>query len=218
MSSGDNTGERNPFAPPPADAPDRPWQPRTPQPPAGEQPDGTDGTERPEGDDRPPTPPGHPWSPGYQGEWHPQPAQQQKFDPTDPAQRRARNALVAGMAALVCALGISQYVALFLGGVAIYWAVSALRTTPKPPARDIDTPAPPATRLAGQSANPQAPAAVGGLFTGAVAVLVVSAALALSLYYQDYNTCVRDALTTTAEQSCDNLAPTWYANIVNPSR
>ncbi len=213
MSSGDNTDERNPFAPPPADAPDRPWQPRTPQPPTGERPDGADG------DEQQPAPPGHPWSPGYQGEWHPQQPQQPKFDPADPAQRRARNALVAGMAALVCALGISQYVALFLGGVAVYWAVSALRTAPKTPAQNApDAPAKPAARLGGQPANPQAPAAVGGLFTGAVALLVASVALGLGVYYQDYKVCVRDALTATAEQSCDNLAPKWYVNIVNPAR
>ncbi|WP_371481095.1 hypothetical protein [Kitasatospora sp. NBC_00315] len=221
MSSGDNTGERNPFAPPPADAPDQPWQPRTPQPPAGEdpaagQPEDSDGEEPRTG------PPAHPWSPGYQGPWHPQPAPQQpRFDPGDPAQRRARNSLVAGMAALVCALGISMYVALFVGGLAVYWAVSALRSTPRP--ATADTPATPgATRApaapGGRTDNPQSPAALGGLFTGGVAVVVVACSIALSLYYQDYNVCVRDALTTTAGQNCDKLAPAWYVNLVNPSQ
>ncbi|OKI24087.1 hypothetical protein [Streptomyces sp. CB03911] len=224
MSSGDNTGERNPFAPPPADAPDQPWQPRTPPPPAGGKPDAP---EAPEGEEQhPPVPPPHPWSPGYQGPWHPQPAPQQpKPDPNDPAQRRARNALMAGMASLVCSLAAIHYVALFLGALAVYWAVGALRGAPKPPA-PADTAATPARPgfgptlgpAHGPAGSPQSPAALGGLFTGAVAVMVTLCSIGLGLYYADYGTCVKDALTATAEQNCSDLAPKWYVNLVNPSK
>ncbi|MFC9325415.1 hypothetical protein [Kitasatospora sp. NPDC057015] len=228
MSSGDNTGERNPFAPPPADAPDQPWQPRT-QPPAGGQ---SEDPDRPEGEEQhPQVPPPHPWSPGYQGPWHPQPAPQQpKPDPNDPAQRRARNALMAGMAALVCTLGGIPYVALFVGALAVYWGISALRTTPKPPAPAHPT-APAASAAPtrpgfgptlgpaqGPAGNPQNPAALGGLFTGAVAVVVTLCAIGLSMYYADYGTCVKDALTAAGEQDCAKLAPKWYVDIVNPSK
>ncbi len=126
------------------------------------------------------------------------------------------------MAALVCALGINKYVALFVGGVAVYWAVSALRAKPGA-AADGGADAGATHRTApaahgGRPENPQAPAALGGLFTGGVAVLVVACSIALSLYYQEYNVCVRDALTATADQNCGDLAPKWYVNLVNPSR
>ncbi|GHH68038.1 hypothetical protein GCM10018781_24020 [Kitasatospora indigofera] len=231
MSSGDNTGERNPFAPPPADAPDQPWQPRTPPPPAGGKPDAP---ETPEGEEQhPQVPPPHPWSPGYQGPWHPQPAPQQpKPDPNDPAQRRARNALMAGMAALVCALAGIPYVALFLGALAVYWAVGALRGTPKPAAQAdaarTTAPAGPAAATrpgfgptlgpAEGVGSPQSPAALAGLFTGAVAVMVTLCSIGLTMYYSDYHTCVKDALTATAEQNCSQLAPKWYVNMNNPNR
>lgn len=228
MSSGDNTGERNPFAPPPADAPDQPWQPRAPQRPAGSRPEAPDAPDAPGSsgssgsDERPQVPPPHPWSPGYQGGWHPQPAPQQpKYDPSDPTQRRARNALISGMAALVCALAGILYVALFVGALAVFWGITALRTDTRTAAgntaaqRSAANAEPTAATLAGPTANPQTPAALGGLLTGGVAVVFVSCAIGLSLYYQDYVTCVNDALTSTAEQNCSTLAPKWYVDITS---
>ncbi|MFF1908408.1 hypothetical protein [Kitasatospora sp. NPDC058218] len=214
MSSGDNTGERNPFAPPPADAPDQPWQPRNPGPTEG--PDAPDGDGSP--DERPQVPPPHPWSPGYQGGgWHPRPPAPQppKLDPADPAQRKARNAALAGMGALVCAFASLHYVALFVGALAIVWGITAMRA-PKPAATTATAtgPAAPAA-VAGESAapNPLTPAALAGVLTGAMTVVFVSSVIGLSLYYNDYVTCVRDSLTSTGADNCERLAPKWYVDI-----
>ncbi|MGV9267063.1 hypothetical protein ACWDRR_20655 [Kitasatospora sp. NPDC003701] len=212
MSSGDNTGERNPFAPPPADAPDQPWQPRNPGPTEG--PDAPDGDGNP--DERPQVPPPHPWSPGYQGGgWHPRPPAPQppKLDPNDPAQRKARNAALAGMGALVCAFASLHYVALFVGALAIVWGITAMRA-PKP-ATAPRTGAAPAGAVAGEAGapNPLTPAALAGVLTGAMTVVFVSSVIGLSLYYNDYVTCVRDSLTSTGADNCERLAPKWYVDI-----
>lgn len=149
MSSGNSTGERDPFAPPPADAPDRPWQPRAPQPPAGGPGDGPGQNPPPHGEGdrpgngtppggRPPVPPPHPWSPGWQGRPpggpmgpYPPSGPQQRYDPSDPVQRRARYALLAGMWGLFFMIFSLPYVGLLLGALAIYWGISALRGTPR---------------------------------------------------------------------------------------
>ncbi|MGW4897003.1 hypothetical protein ACWEQL_32800 [Kitasatospora sp. NPDC004240] len=206
MSSGDNTGERNPFAPPPADAPDQPWQPRNPRPGSEDQ----GGTEDSGGsDERPQVPPPHPWSPGYQGGWSPRPSAPQppRLDPSDPTQRRARNAALAGVAALMCAVAGVYYVALFVGALAVLWGVSALRA-PKPAAAEGDHTVSPAP-------SPLTTPALGGILAGAMTVVFVGSVIGLNLYYNDYVTCVRDSLTTSGEDSCDSLAPKWYTDIAN---
>ncbi|MFB7376233.1 hypothetical protein ACFC6U_00255 [Kitasatospora purpeofusca] len=218
MSSGDDTGERNPFAPPPADAPEQPWRPRAPQP--------TGDPDRPEGqegdpDDRPLVPPPHPWSPGYQGGgWNPRPPAPQppRLDPNDPAQRKARNAALAGMAALVCAFAALHYVALFVGALAIVWGVSAMRS-PRPSATEGGTPAPggTGTGTGAGTQNPLTPAALAGVLTGAMTVVFVSSVLGLALYYNDYVTCVQDSLTSSGADGCDRLAPQWYVDITKKS-
>lgn len=201
--SGDSTGERNPFAPPPADAPDQPWQPRIPPaaPPGSGHEDGDD--------ERPQVPPPHPWSPGHRGGgWNPpQPAP--KFDPNDPAQRRARHALIAGMGGLFCTIVGIYYVALLLGALAVYWAVSALRG-----GRTDGRAAP----VGAPAAQPQTPAAIGGLFTGAVVVLFTLGWLGAQLYYNDYVVCVKDAPTAEARHSCktSNPVPRLLVAVVDP--
>ncbi|WP_457028843.1 hypothetical protein [Kitasatospora sp. P5_F3] len=221
MSSGDNTGERNPFAPPPADAPDQPWQPRAPQPPhgssdgssAGSGDSGDSGDGSSEQDDRPQVPPPHPWSPGYQGGWSPQqPPAAPKFDPNDPVQRRSRYALSAGMGSLFCVVLGAPYVALLLGALAVYWGIGALRAP-----RSKSTEGTPAQH-GPQPVRPQTPAAIGGLVTGGVTILFVLASLGVTLYYQDYVSCVSEALTTQARDSCDNLAPDFLVNLYNQNR
>ncbi|GAA1080443.1 hypothetical protein GCM10009663_23810 [Kitasatospora arboriphila] len=219
MSSGDDTGERNPFAPPPADAPDRPWQPRAPQQPPTERPEDGD-----RDDDR--VPPPHPWSPGYRGGWSE--PQQPRFDPTDPVQRRARYALSAGMAGLFCAITGMRYLALLLGALALYWGISALRAerpasaaSPAPHAAAGGNPHALGTARVGGSAQPQptrpqVPAALGGLLTGGVALIFTLSVFGVQLYYHDYVTCVNDALTNEAAQSCNNLAPDVITQLTNP--
>lgn len=187
----------NPFAPPPEGTPDRPWQSRHPEGPQGGSPWGSQWSDRQPGrspggfGERPgggPQGPGGPAGPGM------------RWDPTDPTQRRARYALLSGMWAVFFALFSWPYVALLLGALALYWGVSALRAKPRRPGPD--TPAPPAA-----PGRPQTTAAVGGLVTASLALVLVASTFTVQLVYRDYYTCVGDALTHEAQQSCDRLLP-----------
>lgn len=191
------TQDDNPFAPPPEGTPDRPWQPRHPS-------GGEDGGGR--------SPWGRGWSdrqpgrssggfgerPRPEGQGGP-PSPGPRWDPSDPAQRRARYALLSGMWAFFFALFSWPYVALLLGALAMYWAISALRA--KPRAQDPDAPAPE------QKGRPQTTAAVSGLVTASLALALVAASFAAQLVYSDYYTCTSDALTQEARQGCEDLLP-----------
>ncbi|MFE9772520.1 hypothetical protein ACFYOV_12735 [Streptomyces sp. NPDC005931] len=197
--------EDNPFAPPPEGTPDRPWQPRHPS--GGEGGDGSrgNGGRSPWGRNWSDRQPGR--SPGGFGERPRRPEGQGdgpqgsglRWDPTDPAQRRARYALLSGMWAFFFALFSWPYVALLLGSLALYWAISALRAKPRRP--DPDSPAP------GPQGRPQTTAAVSGLVTGSLALALVAASFTAQLVYRDYYTCRNDALTQEARQSCSELLP-----------
>ncbi|MFE0249684.1 hypothetical protein [Streptomyces sp. NPDC059010] len=209
-SGGQNGDERgrdgqkqqdNPFAPPPEGTPDRPWQPR-PQGSSGEG----DGDESPWGNqwsDRQPgrSPGGFGDRPrgGQDGPGGGSPGTGMRWDPTDPAQRRARFALLSGMWAFFFALFSWPYVALLLGALALYWGISSLRTKPRTP--DPDSPAPQT------SGRPQTTAAVSGLVTASLAIAVVAAGFTAQMVYSDYYTCTNDALTNEAKQSCNELLP-----------
>ncbi|MFD0399208.1 hypothetical protein ACFVHI_14155 [Kitasatospora sp. NPDC127121] len=209
MSSGDDTGERNPFAPPPADAPDQPWQPRNPWP--GEGPDGTGGQGAGE---RPQLPPPHPWGPGRPEDGRPTPPAPQppKLDPADPAQRRARNAALAGPLALVCLFAGFHWAALFVGALGIVWGISALRTPKPAPAAAVTGAAPQTAARQPATPNPLTPAALAGILTGAMTVVVATSVIGLGMYYNDYVTCVRDSLTSVGADNCDRFAPKWYVD------
>ncbi|MER7750394.1 hypothetical protein [Kitasatospora sp. NPDC097643] len=223
MSSGDDTGERNPFAPPPADAPDQPWQPRGPRPGEGDGTGGPDG----QGDGRyPQFPPPHTWGPAHPGDQRQQrpPAPQPpRLDPTDPAHRRARNAAMSGLFSLVSLFAGFYWVALLAGALGIVLGIGAMRTRRPAKAAAVGTgfpgvpgahgfpgahgvPGPPAS-------NPLTPAALAGMLTGAMAVVVATSVIGLGLYYHDYVTCVRDSLTTVGADNCDRLAPKWYVDL-----
>ncbi|QXQ98959.1 hypothetical protein [Streptomyces sp. WY228] len=143
--------EDNPFAAPPADRPDQPWQPRRPSASNGS--DGSDGNGGSEGNgdgssgDRPAW--GSQWSnkqpgrgdggfggrpggngSGGNGRGGPERGGPggMRWDPTDPAQRRARYAVLGGIWALFFALFDFTEIALLLGALSTYWAISALRT------------------------------------------------------------------------------------------
>ncbi|MFF4043764.1 hypothetical protein [Streptomyces sp. NPDC001816] len=182
----------NPFAPPPEGTPDKPWQPRHPEGSGGtqwsdRQPGRSPGGfgERP---GRGPEGPGGPAGPGM------------RWDPTDPAQRRARYALLSGIWAVFFALYSWLYVALLLGALALYWGISALRAKPRPADPNTPAPTPPGPR-------PQTTAAIGGLVTASLALAVVATTFTVQLVYRDYYTCVGDALTHEAKQSCERLLP-----------
>jgi len=204
--SGDGrpSSDDNPFAPPPAGTPDSPWQPRR-----------HSGEGRNGGEDEGGSPWGSQWSdrqPGRSqgGGFGERPGQGNggggpegqsgpnlRWDPTDPAQRRARYALLSGMWAFFFALFNWPYVALLLGALAVYWGSSALRAksrTPDPSAPPSDT-------------KPQRTAAVSGLVTASLALFLVVATFTAQLVYRDYYTCVNDSLTHVSKQSCEQYLP-----------
>ena len=190
----------NPFAPPPEGTPDRPWQPRHPS--GGE---GQGGGRSPWGRNWSDRQPGR--SPGGFGERPRGPEGQgggpqgpgMRWDPTDPAQRRARYALLGGMWAFFFALFNWPYLALLLGALALYWGISALRA--KPRGQDPDVPA------SEQKGRPQTTAAVSGLVTAGLALLLVAGVFGARLVYSDYYECTSDALTQEARQSCGDHLP-----------
>ncbi|MFD4629903.1 hypothetical protein ACFVYR_18170 [Streptomyces sp. NPDC058284] len=181
---------------------------------------------RQNGPDRDREGPAGPGGPGGQGGG-------MRWDPTDPSQRRARYALLSGMWGFFFALFGWRYLALLLGALALMWAVQSLRAKPRTP--DPTAPAasaaPPATgsatsvtapgatpgaapgtpadrpRTDPSSTRPQTTAAISGLVTGALALLMVAATFTAQLVYRDYYTCVDDALTNVSKQSCEDLLP-----------
>ena len=209
--------EDNPFAPPPEGTPDRPWQPRRPEGSKDSQdgqsegnggytPWGSQWSDRQPGrsdggfGDRPGVNPGG----GQEGQNSSGPGM--RWDPTDPAQRRARYALLSGMWAFFFVLFGWQPVGLLLGALAMYWGGSALRAKPRTP--DPNTPTPP------QSARPQTTAAVTGLVTASLAIAFVALSFTARLVYDDYYTCVNDALTNQAQQSCSDLLPKEFRGLL----
>ncbi|MYT68613.1 MULTISPECIES: hypothetical protein [unclassified Streptomyces] len=201
----------NPFAPPPEDAPDRPWQPRRPE--GSDAPEGGGGGHSPWGsqwsDRQPgrsqggrfgdrPRPGGGQGGPEGQG---PGPGGGMRWDPTDPAQRRARYALLSGMWGFFFALFNWPYVALLLGALALYWGISSLRAKPRNPDPDKPAPAVP------DSTRPQTTAAVSGLVTGGLALALVASLFTVRMVYSDFYECRSDALTNQAQKSCDDILP-----------
>ncbi|MFF7989938.1 hypothetical protein ACFZDG_09140 [Kitasatospora xanthocidica] len=210
MSSGDDTDERNPFAPPPADTPDQPWQPRSPW--AGEGQDGG-GQGGGQGGERPQLPP--PWGSGP-GDGNPgrRPAgpQPPRLDPANPAHRRARNAALAGPLALVCLFTGFHWIALLVGLLGIVWGVSALRSPKGAPAATAGPVGAVGPVPMAPAPNPLTPAALAGILTGAMTVVVATSVIGLNYHYRDYVTCVRDSLTTVGAENCDRYAPRWYVD------
>ncbi|MFG1808893.1 hypothetical protein [Streptomyces sp. NPDC049040] len=236
----------NPFAPPPEGTPDRPWQPRRPDG-SGDADSGTHGSTGPSGSSgssdpsgsggTPPPPPpgrrpgapqawGHQWGNQQPQDGRPNPHQGPngpqgtgpRFDPTDPAQRRSRYALVCGGWGLIFAVLGWVEVGLLLGALALYWGISALRMTPEDRAEARATAAS-ALADATQTPRPTPPApgpdaqrsfmtaAWSGIVTSAVTIAIVASSFALHLAYRDYYTCKQDALTHPASQACQKLLP-----------
>ena len=50
-------------------------------------------------------------------------------------------------------------------------------------------------------------AAVTGLVTAVLALMVVASSFTMQIVYRDYYTCVDDALTKTGQLSCNDLLP-----------
>ncbi|WP_405457583.1 hypothetical protein OG786_11485 [Streptomyces sp. NBC_00101] len=238
----------NPFAAPPQGRPDQPWRPRHPQGQdgrTGQDPQGGgDGTGGGPPDSRPVW--GSQWSdrqPGREGgDFGRRPGASggperpgggrgsMRWDPTDPAQRRARYAVLSGMWAFFFVLFGFPEIALLLGALGTYWAISSLRADPKPPVpadgaaasaataaptaagapepgsapagRPVPDPVPP-----GSAGKPQTTAAVSGLVTALLALVMVAGTFTVELVYRDYYTCVDDALTRSSALACNDLLP-----------
>ncbi|MFD6282052.1 hypothetical protein ACFWFI_41830 [Streptomyces sp. NPDC060209] len=245
-SSGSSSGssDDNPFAAPPEDRPDQPWQPRHPSHAPGNQDNGGngDGTEG-HSDDRPVW--GSQWSdrqPGRQsGGFGGRPGGTGgpsgqgggpegnpgglRWDPTDPAQRRARYAVLGGMWAFFFALFDFPEIAMLLGALAVYWSISALRGGPRktqaagtgpaaaavtdrattPPLPGSAPGATPGTTRS--SSRQQTTAAVSGLVTALLALAIVATGYTVQLVYRDYYTCVNDALTKSGAIACNEKLP-----------
>ncbi|WP_405692845.1 hypothetical protein [Streptomyces sp. NBC_01185] len=246
-SGSSGSSDDNPFAAPPEDRPDQPWQPRHPSHAPGNQGNGGsgDGSEG-QPDDRPVW--GSQWSdqqpgrqnggfggrpagsggPGGQGGGPENSPGGLRWDPTDPAQRRARYAVLGGMWAFFFALFDFPEIAMLLGALAVYWSISALRGGPrKPPATGTGSPAatggstpdratPPPAPGAAPGAAPgtaqissrqQTTAAVSGLVTALLALAIVATGYTVQLVYRDYYTCVNDALTKSGALACNEKLP-----------
>ncbi|MFE2374768.1 hypothetical protein [Streptomyces sp. NPDC059398] len=181
-----------------------------------------------------------------------------RWDPKDPAQRRARYALLAGMWAFFFALFNLPEIGLLLGALAVYWGVSALRAKPQtgsgahrgaasstapqqaappmpptpPPPADGRQPSPdvppaptappapggqpgpyggpytgPYAGASAASSKQQITAAVSGLVTAGLALLIVILTFSAQLVYRDYYTCVNDALTKQGQIACNKKLP-----------
>ncbi|MFF5446055.1 hypothetical protein [Streptomyces sp. NPDC012888] len=187
-------GDDNPFAAPPEGRPDQPWQPRQPR-------SGADGEQRSGGG-----------SGGGSGSGSGGPA---RWDPTDPVQRRARYALLAGMWGFFFGLFGIPSMGLLLGALALYWGVSALRGKPKP-AAGVEPGGTAGGGLAalGPAARPQRTAAVSGLVTASLAVLLAMGSYTLQIVYKDFYVCREDALTKTAELKCNDELPDPLRNVL----
>ncbi|MFB7823735.1 hypothetical protein [Streptomyces hydrogenans] len=229
MPDRQSTNDNNPFAPPPEGRPDQPWQPRRP-----------DGAEGPDGEGAEPSSPGTGssdgrWSPRQPGrssdgfgrgpERGPERQGDQggsgperpglRWDPTDPAQRRARYAILGGMWAFFFAIFDIPELALLLGALSLYWAISSLRAKPKAPA-EVSPESQAASQPSGQpAAAPGAPnpvrsmrtAAISGLVASAVALSIVAFGFTMQLVYKDFYECRDDALTHAGAVACNDLLP-----------
>ncbi|MEV3992185.1 hypothetical protein AB0J57_25060 [Streptomyces sp. NPDC049837] len=147
---------------------------------------------------------------GGQGQGGPE-APNLRWDPTDPAQRRARYALLSGMWAFFFAIFDFPEIGLLLGTLALYWGISSLRgksrtaAAPQPVTTGAPDPAP--AGPAPGSGRPQTTAAVSGLVTAALALMIVAATFTIQIVYRDYYACVDDALTKTGQLSCNEMLP-----------
>ncbi|MFE0649029.1 hypothetical protein ACFVZH_10620 [Streptomyces sp. NPDC059534] len=244
MPERQSTNDDNPFAPPPEGRPDQPWQPRRPEgtgddasgsPDSSDSSDGrwsprqpgpsTDGFGR--GPERQGGGQGGPeGGPGRNG---PAKGPGLRWDPTDPAQRRARYAILAGMWAFFFAIFEIPELALLLGALGLYWGISSLRAKPRP-AADPSPTSQPASRPSGQPQGQDAPdpvpaqplgpgaaapaparsmrtAAISGLVAASIALMIVAVGFTMQLVYSDFYECRDDALTHAGQLACNDLLP-----------
>jgi hypothetical protein len=157
-----------------------------------------------------------------------------RWDPTDPGQRHARYAVLAGMWGVFAGLLGWEWLGLLLGALSLYWGISALRGGPKtgdggrdaarrsrlvaqlegrapePPPSPAPPPGPATgtgTGPAAGSDRPQLAAAVAGIVLAAASLLIVATTYTVQFVYKDYYDCVDDALTAPSREACEDLLP-----------
>ncbi|MCP9986772.1 hypothetical protein LUX01_08770 [Streptomyces sudanensis] len=211
-----STDDSNPFAPPPEGSPDQPWQPRrSADGDGGSGDDGSGGGEEDRDGRR-----GRRWSPRQPGRssdvFGGEPARQERprqegpqlrWDPKDPAQRRARYALLAGMWGFFFAVFDFPELGLLLGALALYWGASSLRGRGRGRGEAAEA-----------TAGSQTTAAVSGLITGTLALLIVATMFAFQLVYRDFYTCVDDSLTKDGQLSCNEQLPEPLRGLIGVKR
>ncbi|MGA5191734.1 hypothetical protein [Streptomyces exfoliatus] len=239
MPERQSTDDNNPFAPPPEGRPDQPWQPRRPEgsddessgtPDSSGPSDGRWSPRQPgpsndgfgRGPERQGGPEGGPGQggPGQGGSGQGGSGRQGlRWDPTDPAQRRARYAILAGMWAFFFALFELPELALLLGALGLYWGISSLRAKPKAAAEVSPTsqpaaasPSQPSGRPSGQGATAtplrsMRTAAISGIVAASVALMIVAVGFTMQLVYSDFYECRDDALTHAGQLACNDLLP-----------
>ncbi|WP_369695882.1 hypothetical protein [Streptomyces abyssomicinicus] len=200
-AAGDN--EDNPFAPPPENQPSQEgrWSDRQPESGGG----GWAGWgQRPGGPGQGGQGPG----PGQGGSEQGPGGSGLRWDPTDPAQRRARYSLLSGTWGLIFTLFGLPWLALLLGALALHWGISALRSPARPKDPDSPAAAAPATPAGAPARNPQRRAAIIGIVSGSIALLMVALLiLAQQVFLRDFFVCTDDALTRDARQACVEHLP-----------
>ncbi|WP_328943001.1 hypothetical protein OG259_16660 [Streptomyces sp. NBC_00250] len=242
MPERQSTDDNNPFAPPPEGRPDQPWQPRRPEG-SDDETSGDSGSSGPSDGRWSPRQPG-PSNDGFGrgperqggGPGGPEGGPGQggpgqggsggrglRWDPTDPAQRRARYAILSGMWAFFFAIFEIPELALLLGALGVYWAISSLRAKPKP-ADELSPTSQSATAPASQPSGqtPARPtgqgataaplrsmrtAAISGLVAASVALMIVAVGFTMQLVYSDFYECRDDALTHAGQLACNDLLP-----------
>lgn len=236
MPERQSTDDNNPFAPPPEGRPDQPWQPRRPE---GSDDDASGSPEPSDGRWSPrqpgPSQDGFGRGPERQGggQGGPEGGPGQggrgpglRWDPTDPAQRRARYAILSGMWGFFFAIFEIPELALLLGALGLYWAISSLRAKPKaagevsPTSQPRDaSPSPSPSSAASSEGRPAgaspaiAPArsmrtaAISGLVASCLALMIVGVGFTMQVVYRDFYECRDDALTHAGELACNDLLP-----------
>ncbi|MFD7512252.1 hypothetical protein ACFV5N_23350 [Streptomyces sp. NPDC059853] len=158
-----------------------------------------------------------------------------RWDPTDPRQRHARYALLAGLWGIFAGLLGWEWLGLLLGALALYWGISGLRGAPqegtgkdKDAAKDTggeerephhratvaqvegEAPRPgPAATATAPAPSRRSPVglAIGGVVLAGLALLIVFTTYTVQLVYKDYFDCHQDALTATSREACEDLLP-----------
>ncbi|MFF0472324.1 hypothetical protein [Streptomyces sp. NPDC004284] len=228
MPERQSTDDNNPFAPPPEGRPDQPWQPRRPEG-SDDDASGSSGPSDGRWSPRQPGPSQDGFGRGPErqggGQGGPEGGPGQggrgpglRWDPTDPAQRRARYAILSGMWGFFFAIFGIPELALLLGALGLYWAISSLRAKPKPAGEVSPTsqPSPPAAPSEGQPAGASAAtaplrsmrtAAISGLVAASLALMIVAVGFTMQVVYRDFYECRDDALTHAGELACNDLLP-----------